>query len=150
MDEPTTGLDPNQIVEIRELIQAIGKEKTVLLSTHIMQEVQAMCSRVIVINRGKLVADSPLEELRPADQIQDILLVSFEEPVSPSWFHSLDGIDSLELIDERTCQIKSARVQALKQEIMKKAIGENRIINQLLSQGQSLEDVFRSLTREAS
>src|SRR5690606_4356522 len=83
LDEPTSGLDPNQIVEIRSLIKEIGKEKTVLLSTHIMQEVQAMCTRVIIIANGNVVADDPIEALQKVQQ-QNILVVSFESPFDPS------------------------------------------------------------------
>ncbi|MGN6477275.1 MAG: ATP-binding cassette domain-containing protein, partial [Flavipsychrobacter sp.] len=79
LDEPTTGLDPNQIVEIRELITRIGKEKTVLLSTHIMQEVQAMCSRVMIINNGKIVADDSIDKIQQANTAQGVLIVQFEQ-----------------------------------------------------------------------
>lgn len=150
MDEPTTGLDPNQIVEIRELIQRIGREKTVLLSTHIMQEVQAMCSRVIIINRGKLVADSPLDQLRPQGEASHVLTVSFEVPVPPGWFQGFEGVEELEHQDQMAYQIKSDRAALLKQEIMKKALEEQLPIQGISSQARSLEEVFRSLTREAS
>ncbi len=150
MDEPTTGLDPNQIVEIRELIQRIGKEKTVLLSTHIMQEVQAMCSRVIIINRGKLVADAPLDELRPEDQAQDILQVSFEVPVPREWFQTFEGISGLESRGALGYRIQTHRAGPLKQEIMKRALNEHIAIQEISSEARSLEEVFRTLTREAS
>jgi len=78
LDEPTSGLDPNQIIEIRDLIKNIGSEKTVLLSTHIMQEVQAMCSRVIIINNGKIVADDSIDNLQHANMKHDVLVVAFE------------------------------------------------------------------------
>ncbi len=150
MDEPTTGLDPNQIVEIRELIQRIGKEKTVLLSTHIMQEVQAMCSRVIIIHGGKLVADAPLDQLSPGDQQAEILLILFEGPVALSWFDGFEGIESIEMQEGKRFRIHTHRGPALKQEIMRKALKDERVISEIGSQSQGLEEVFRSLTKQPS
>src|SRR6201999_1835469 len=89
LDEPTSGLDPNQIVEIRDLIKKIGEQKTVLLSTHIMQEVQAMCNRVIIINNGKIAADDSIENLKHVNTEQNVLIVAFEGEINEQLFHQL-------------------------------------------------------------
>src|SRR5580692_7969553 len=98
LDEPTSGLDHNQIVEIRDLIKNIGSEKTVLLSTHIMQEVQAMCNRVIIINNGKIVADDSIENLQHANLNKDALIVVFEKDMDASLLQELKNLDSFENI----------------------------------------------------
>src|SRR5690606_8524609 len=90
LDEPTTGLDPNQLIEIRKLIQDIGKEKTILLSTHIMKEVEAVCDRVIIINKGKLVADKSLEELRASET--QIIEVEFDYRVEEQLLRRLHHV----------------------------------------------------------
>lgn len=84
LDEPTSGLDPNQVIEIRNLIKEIGKDKTVIFSTHIMQEVEAMCSRVIIINKGKLVANDAIENLQKQMQKAYVLTVEFKDEISES------------------------------------------------------------------
>src|SRR5580698_3877963 len=89
LDEPTSGLDPNQIIEIRDVIRTLGKDKTVLLSTHIMQEVQAMCSRVIIINNGVIVADDSIERLRQANLEQGTLIVTFEKDIDATLLSEL-------------------------------------------------------------
>src|SRR5687768_1358032 len=92
LDEPTTGLDPNQIIEIREVIRQLGKEKTVLFSSHILQEVEAICDRVIIINRGKLVANDKLSNLRQKADNNHILKVTFKEPLEASWLERLSAV----------------------------------------------------------
>ena len=129
LDEPTTGLDPNQIVEIRDLIKKIGAEKTVLLSTHIMQEVQAMCSRVIIINNGQIVADDSITHLQEASTRQDVTIVSFDKAVDQAQFNS----------------IKNA--EELPRELMQWALDHHLTITSMHSEVHSLEDVFRKLTR---
>src|SRR6185437_1320997 len=93
LDEPTSGLDPNQIVEIRDLIKNIGSQKTVLLSTHIMQEVQAMCSRVIIINNGRIVADDSISRLQQAHSRQNALVVTFEKEIDPALLGQLSNLN---------------------------------------------------------
>src|SRR4051812_24372281 len=96
LDEPTSGLDPNQILEIRDLIKSLGSKKTVLLSTHIMQEVQAMCSRVIIINNGQIVADDTVEHLQKANIKQDVLIVTFEKEINAGLFKELKTLQKHE------------------------------------------------------
>ena len=98
LDEPTTGLDPNQLIEIRELVKNVGKEKTVLLSTHIMQEVEAICDRVIIINKGKIVLDTPLKELR--NNKTQIIEVEFDYRVEEV---ALQNISSIKNIENKEC-----------------------------------------------
>jgi ABC-2 type transport system ATP-binding protein len=145
LDEPTSGLDPNQIVEIRELITAIGKEKTVLLSTHIMQEVQALCSRVIIIARGKLVADSPIEALK-AQGGGSALVVSFEGAVEEKSLRGLKNLRRLEPAGSNRWKLHTATPDALRRELMQWAITNDVAIASIGAETQSLEEVFRSLT----
>src|SRR3984885_2592517 len=100
LDEPTSGLDPNQIVEIRDLIRNLGGDKTVLLSTHIMQEVQAMCSRVIIINNGRIVADDSIEQLKQANTNRGTLIVKFELAIDASLLHELKNLQTFDSIGE--------------------------------------------------
>ena len=99
LDEPTTGLDPNQIVEIRELIKRIGREKTVILSSHILAEVEATCDRILIINKGKIVADGTAEELRKSAQGNEILHVGIEGPDKDQLFNALKEIPSIDSVD---------------------------------------------------
>ncbi|MBC7553792.1 MAG: gliding motility-associated ABC transporter ATP-binding subunit GldA [Taibaiella sp.] len=147
LDEPTTGLDPNQIIEIRDLIKAIGREKTVLLSTHIMQEVQAMCNRVIIINNGKIVTDDTLTHLNEINTSQDVLVVTFESNISQSQLQVLSNVTSIEVINDKTFQLLSANIEALRRELMQWALNNNVNIAGMQAQTNSLEDVFRKLTK---
>jgi ABC-2 type transport system ATP-binding protein len=147
LDEPTTGLDPNQIIEIRELIRTIGKEKTVLLSTHIMQEVQAMCSRVIIINNGKIVADDAISKLREVNSSSDVLIVSFDKVVDIALLQSLPSATAAEPTENNTFKLLSNNADELRREVMQMALNNNISITSMQSQVYSLEDVFRTLTK---
>ncbi len=148
LDEPTTGLDPNQIIEIRELIKAIGKEKTVLLSTHIMQEVQAMCSRVIIINNGKIVADDAITKLQEATQsASDALIVTFDKEISAAELKALPNATSVEAAANNTWKLLSNNADELRRELMQMSLNNNISITSMQSQVYSLEDVFRALTK---
>ncbi len=146
LDEPTTGLDPNQIIEIRELIRNLGKEKTVLLSTHIMQEVQAMCNRVIIINNGKIVADDSIAHLREANTNRDILMVTFDQKINEALLKELKSMASYEKTGEKTYNLLSNNGEELKRELMQWSLNHNASITSMQSQVYSLEDVFRTLT----
>lgn len=147
LDEPTSGLDPNQIVEIRELIMRIGKEKTVLLSTHIMQEVQAMCSRVIIISNGHVVANDAIEKLQQGKAQQGILEVAFETEIDTALFKSLKHIKSYESIGAKRWKMLTDKPEELRKEVMQMALDKNINISSMQAETQSLEDVFRSLTQ---
>ncbi len=146
LDEPTSGLDPNQLAEIRDLILRIGKEKTVLLSTHIMQEVQAMCSRVIIINNGKIVADDNIDKIQQVNSTQGILLVSFETAVDTTLFQKLRNLKQYEAIGQNKYKMTTDKPEELRKEVMQLALNHDINISSLQAETQSLEDVFRSLT----
>ncbi len=146
LDEPTSGLDPNQLVDIRSLITSIGTEKTVLLSTHIMQEVQALCSRVIIINSGVLAADDTIETLQVSGRVPALLL-TLEQEVKPALFKSLKGLKSATPVSLLTWRLEGADLEALRRQTMQWALDQNINIAGLKADSQSLEEVFRNLTR---
>jgi ABC-2 type transport system ATP-binding protein len=146
LDEPTSGLDPNQILEIRDLILRIGKQKTVLLSTHIMQEVQAMCSRVIIISNGKLVANDSIETLQQNKLQQNVLVVTFESTVDTKLFGKLKHADSYTSVNANTWKFNTKKPEELRKEVMQLALQNDLNISTLQTETQSLEDVFRTLT----
>lgn len=144
LDEPTSGLDPNQIVEIRELIRNLGKDKTVLFSSHILSEVEAMCERVIIINKGNIVADNKLEELMKGKH-QNELRVQLKEAVNPDIFESLQQAEQL---NTNTWSFKTDDPDQLKRKIMEIALNKNlTIVSWETGSTGGLEEVFRELTR---
>lgn len=148
LDEPTSGLDPNQIVEIRDLIKAIGSEKTVLLSTHIMQEVQAMCSRVIIINNGKIVADDSIQELQKAGTRQDVLIVATETKLDVAMLRALTHVSKAEDMGGNRYKLFTSSPDMLRREVMQWALDKNINIGSMQAETESLEDVFRTLTNK--
>lgn len=149
LDEPTSGLDPNQLVEIRDLIMTIGKEKTVLLSTHIMQEVQAMCSRVIIINRGNIVADDTVAALKATASQHSGLIVQFEGTVQEGSLRKLKELKSLTALGANTWRMETSTPDALRKAIMQWALSNDLVILSMQSESNSLEEVFRDLTGNA-
>ncbi len=148
LDEPTSGLDPNQIVEIRDLIKRIGADKTVLLSTHIMQEVQAMCSRVIIINNGKIVADDSIGHLQTVNTRQDVLIISTETAVSAAVINKLKMAGKTEELGENKWKLVTDDPEGLRREVMQWALDNNINISAMQAQTETLEDVFRTLTKK--
>lgn len=146
LDEPTTGLDPNQILEIREVIRQLGKNKTVLFSSHILQEVEAICDRVIIINRGRLVANDSLQKIRNAQSGLSVISVSFREVLEPAWLERLTSVRSVNKTDSHSWTIETSDPDALQKQILELALQQNLNIVSLQSGGQRLEDVFRQLT----
>lgn len=144
MDEPTTGLDPNQLVEVRQLIRNMGKEKTVILSTHIMQEVQAICNRVVIINKGKIVVDDSTERLQQQSGEQSVVKVKFKQPVDLQKLKSVSGVLRVISAGENEWSIYANR--DLQEEIFRFAVTENNAIIFLQQGKQSLEEIFRKLT----
>jgi ABC-2 type transport system ATP-binding protein len=145
LDEPTSGLDPNQIIEIRNVIKQQGQNKTILFSSHILQEVEAMCDRVIIINKGNMVADDKVSGLQ-SQMNNNIIRVSFKETVAADWLQNLTQVQSLTAVDAFTWDIVTENVDAAKKQIMQLSLDKNLNIASLSSEGQSLEDVFRQLT----
>lgn len=144
LDEPTSGLDPNQIVEIRNVIKEQGLNKTILFSSHILQEVQTICSRVVIINRGQLVADSPLNELQKGQN--NSIRVQFEEALEDEWLKRLPAIQSVNKINTHSWQLHTADTTAARKQLMELALQHNLNIVQLQNEGGNLEELFRSLT----
>ncbi len=143
LDEPTSGLDPNQIVEIREVIKNLGKDKTVLFSSHILQEVQAICDRVIIINKGNIVADDQLSNLL-GGKTTNILLLELKEAVSPSFFEAFDNAEQL---SAQGWKFITDDADRLKRKLLEMCLKENLNIVSLQSESSgTLEDIFRTLT----
>ena len=145
LDEPTSGLDPNQIIEIRNVIKELGKNKTVLFSSHIMQEVQALCERVIIINKGTIVADDKLSNLQSGKTTQTVQ-VSFKEALEAAWLERLQSSKAVNKIDTNSWEIETDDAESLRKQILSMSIENNLNIVSLQSGSKSLEDVFRSLT----
>jgi len=146
LDEPTSGLDPNQIVEIREVIRALGKDKTVLFSSHIMQEVEAICDRVIIINKGNIVADEKISELQKNKKGDHIVLVEFKEAVAIEELNRLKEVDSVTQLSTFNFQLSTLHPETVRKQLLQLSIDQNLNIVSLQSQGSSLEEVFRNLT----
>ncbi len=146
LDEPTTGLDPNQIVEIRNVIKNVGKNKTVLFSSHILQEVEAICSRVIIINKGELKKDAPIGSLTKTDSHATIK-VHFREALESSWLLRLPAVLTAEKDGRGIWTLQSDNADAAKKQIMTLAINENLNIISLESGSADLENTFRELTK---
>lgn len=146
LDEPTTGLDPNQLVDIRQLIKHIGKEKTVFLSTHIMQEVEAMCDRVIIINKGEIVADKKLKDLR--DEKQQTVIVEFDYRVEDAFLLKLPHTKSVVNTHDFVYEITFATSEDMRSNVFDFAHDNQLKILQLNQKNASLESLFRELTAE--
>jgi ABC-2 type transport system ATP-binding protein len=144
LDEPTTGLDPNQLVEIRTLIKELGKDKTVLFSTHIMQEVEAVCDRVIIIKKGKIVIDKLLSELQHNNQ--QIIEVTFDKKVMKMVFDSLKNIDNAINLKENTWQLQFNTKEDVRPKVFDFAQENDLKILELKAINKNLEDLFRELT----
>lgn len=146
LDEPTSGLDPNQLVEIRDLIKKIGKEKTVMLSTHILQEVEAICDRVIIIRQGKLVADNLAGNLQVENQTQ-VVFVEFDKHVSKSKLSKIESVLKVEAVNDTTYLIESNSSDDLRKLIAKFAQDNGLLALTLRTEEKSLEDIFKTLTK---
>ncbi len=146
MDEPTTGLDPNQLEDIRALIIKLGKEKTVMLSTHIMQEVEAMCDRVIIINKGEIVANDQTQTLQQ-NTTKQLITVEFDKDVSLQAIKSITGVEDAVLVD-KTWKIVASIESDVRKELFNYAVKNNIGVLTLNKEEQKLEDVFKALTKK--
>jgi ABC-2 type transport system ATP-binding protein len=147
LDEATTGLDPNQIVEIRNLIKEAGKEKTVMLSTHIMQEVEAICDRVIIIDKGLIVADEDISRIySKIKQPTQIIRVEFDREVAPSLLAEIGRVSSVKKIAGNQWILESETKDDIRPSIFNFAVSNNLTVLSLQKQESNLEDVFRHLT----
>jgi ABC-2 type transport system ATP-binding protein len=147
LDEPTSGLDPNQMKEIRSLILSLGENKTILLSSHIMQEVEAMCSRVIIINKGKIIADDTLDAVKKNwGNKNNSVYVRFRDAIDHSKLSSIFGIQSIDLVDDKTFIIYSEGSTDLAELLFNFAVSSDTIIVEQKEQEKSLESIFQKLT----
>jgi ABC-2 type transport system ATP-binding protein len=146
LDEPTTGLDPNQIIEIREVIKRLGKDKTVLFSSHILQEVEAICNRVIIINHGTIVADDQLANLQKGNNAQQVVTVIFKEGIANDLLLQLKEINSITAIDTFHFKLVTTDAASVKKQLLQLSVDNNLNIVSLQSGEHSLEEVFRELT----
>jgi ABC-2 type transport system ATP-binding protein len=147
LDEPTTGLDPNQLEEIRGLIRNISKEKTVILSSHIMQEVEAVCNRVIIINKGKIVADGKIDDVKAASQIRNqVVLVEFNSKISKEKILSLKGIKNA-IETNRVWEVEADSSDDIRPAIFEFAVKNKLTLLTLHEKQQNLESVFHQLTK---
>lgn len=146
-DEPTTGLDPNQILEIRELIKNLGSDKTVLLSTHIMQEVQAVCDRVIIINEGNIVADASTDSLQQNASSQ-VYVAEFSKAIDLKALQAFLGEATLHQLDGNKIKVESSQSIDLREKIFKFAVENECTLLAMQKEEQNLEDVFRKLTKQ--
>jgi ABC-2 type transport system ATP-binding protein len=145
LDEPTSGLDPNQLIEIRDVIKGIGKEKTVILSTHIMQEVEAVCNRAIIINKGKIVADGSTSELSEI-QSHDIVFVEFETPATEKLLLAIPGVVKALKVNEFVWKLEAKPGVDIRPKINKFAVEHNLTLLSLHREVHNLEQVFQELT----
>ncbi|HEY5691331.1 MAG TPA: ATP-binding cassette domain-containing protein [Cyclobacteriaceae bacterium] len=151
LDEPTTGLDPNQIVEIRKLIRELGKEKTVILSTHILPEVEATCDRILIINKGKIVADGTADTLRKQATGQELIKVRIEEGSAETIrneLRKLANTDRVELVDKslNRFEVQSKTGASSKRDIFQLCVDKGWVLSELIPVETRLEDIFRNLT----
>lgn len=151
LDEPTTGLDPNQIVEIRELIRKIGREKTVILSSHILAEVEATCDRIMIISKGKIVADSTASALRKQAQGNEILKIGIDGGTENEIYEALQSLDTVAMVDfidrsSLTFEVQSRPELSSKKSIFELCVNKNWYITEMTPTETKLEDIFRELT----
>jgi ABC-2 type transport system ATP-binding protein len=147
LDEPTSGLDPNQLVEIRNLVSSIGKEKTVLLSTHILQEVEAICDRVLIINNGKIVADEDAQRLKEKSEGQkQTILIEVDGSTDQEIWKKLPFIDDVKSIESNQFLLETHEIRDIRGDIFNFAVSQGLTILSLSLKKKSLEEVFRELT----
>jgi ABC-2 type transport system ATP-binding protein len=146
LDEPTSGLDPNQLIEIRKLIRTLGQEKTLIFSTHIMQEVQAICDRVVIINRGGIVADDKIEKLQDLIVGENTLHVEFSSSVTVAQLQKIKGVRTASTIGTNRYQIKYNTDTDIREDIFRFAVANQLILLELHKEISSVEDVFQQLT----
>lgn len=146
LDEPTSGLDPNQLMEIRSLIKQIGKEKTILLSTHIMQEVEAICDRAVIIHLGKIVADDSTANLSMQTAGKDIIHIEFSTAIDKEKLKNIKGVTRVKHIKKNIWQIDATQDKDIREDIFNFAVKNKTSVLSLNRERQSLEEVFQNLT----
>ncbi len=148
LDEPTSGLDPNQLLEIRSLIKNIGKDKTIMLSTHIMQEVEAICDRSIIINKGKIVADDFTKNLSKTYSGKEIISVEFNTDISENKLKEVEGIISLRKANINSWIIETESGKDIRSDIFEFAVKNNFKVLSMNKETKSIEEIFQQLTKK--
>ncbi len=148
LDEPTSGLDPNQLVEIRNLIRETGRQKTVLLSTHIMQEVEAICDRVIIINNGKIIADDTTANISKRYGSKNYVLVEFDKPVHENELSQIEGVTDVMGLNNNQWKIYTNNIDSMHSRLFDFAVKNNTTIVQMQKEAMRLEEIFQQLTKE--
>lgn len=146
LDEPTSGLDPNQLVDIRGLIKSIGKKKTIMLSTHVMQEVEAVCDRVIIINQGKIVADDATKNLSARGLGGEKILVEFNKEVAVKLLMKIPGVQQVNQLEKNRFELKSQK-EDIREQIFQFAVKNDLVVLSQQKLGQGMEEVFQKLTK---
>ena len=147
LDEPTSGLDPNQLVEIRKIIIELGKQKTIILSTHIMQEVEALCNRVVIIDKGCIVADDTPKNLLKGGKVSTAYRVEFKEKVSQQLLKNISGVENLTKLEDSVWLLYSVGNKDIRENIFKFAVKNNFSVLSLSVEEQKMEDIFQRLTK---
>jgi ABC-2 type transport system ATP-binding protein len=147
LDEPTSGLDPNQLLEIRSLIKDIGKEKTVLLSTHIMQEVEAICDRAIIIHQGRIVADDSTDNLSKHTAGKEVIKIEFSGKVKAGDIRKIKEVVAARDIGNNNWEVEASGKKDIREDIFNFAVKNKVSVLSLNREKQSLEEVFQSLTK---
>jgi ABC-2 type transport system ATP-binding protein len=148
LDEPTSGLDPNQLVEIRRIIADLGKKKTIILSTHIMQEVEALCSRVIIIDQGKIVADDTPANLSKNSSQAFTYRLELKEAIDKKQLKTIEGVAQVDQVSETVWLITGKKGLDLREKVFKFAVSKNYNVLALSQESSKMEDVFHRLTHE--
>lgn len=148
LDEPTSGLDPNQIIEIREVIKQLGEEKTILFSSHILQEVEAICDRVMILHQGKLVADTPIEQLHAGVAETTVLEVQMKEIIPEQLFMEIAGVIRVAQTLPGKYQLQTNQPEQVSKALLQWAVEKGYTLLSFTTEQASLEEVFRSLTKK--
>lgn len=145
LDEPTTGLDPNQLVEIRKLVREIGREKTLILSTHVMQEVEALCDKVVIIHKGKVVAQDLISDLK-ASEGEVVIYLETQEKLEKIWFEGIQGVNELKVLGAGQFQLSTTDAVGLRKAIMELVNDKQLSLISLRQEERNLETIFHQLT----
>lgn len=146
LDEPTTGLDPNQLEEIRNLIKTIGKEKTIMLSTHIMQEVEAICDKTIIINQGKIVANEATQQLKTKKDNTIVLVVEFDKEMEEKKLLKIKGIIHAKQNPNNKLWYIAVTHDTVRNDIFRYAVENDTVVLTMQKENESLESIFKKLT----
>lgn len=147
LDEPTSGLDPNQLVDIRGLISKIGETKTVMLSTHIMQEVEAICSRAMIIKDGKVVKDDSIQNIQSEDRDKQVIFIEVNKSLSKSFLKKIEGIESVKNISEHEWLIEASSKKDIRPNLVRVFTKKDIDLLTIRKEGRKIEDVFKRMTQ---